>query len=153
MNDQALAYLAITRLQHAYADVCTRRAWQEAASIITPDARLSWDIGSGEPIAVVGVAAFSEFGARATKGFSFYQYIPLNSVATVASDGTARGRAYALEVAEVRDSGDWVSIYGLYHDDYALLDGAWRFARRHYQTIGRRTNERMESFPIEDGPL
>jgi hypothetical protein len=150
MHDDAAAYLAIMRLHAAYADVATRRAWPEIASLAIPDARFSFDIRSGRVIEVIGAAALGEFGARSTARFSFYQYVPLNSVVTIGSTGTARGRSYSLEVGEERDTREWVNFYGLYHDDYVLSDGNWRFARRQYQTLARRTGDRLESFPPKD---
>ncbi len=38
MDADALDYLAITRLQAAYADVVTRRAWRELERLFLPDA-------------------------------------------------------------------------------------------------------------------
>jgi SnoaL-like domain len=149
MNDDAIAYLAIMRLQSAYADISTRRAWSEFAALATPDARFSFDTRSGNVIEVVGAVAFGEFGAKMIDRFSFYEYMPLNFVVTIATDGTARGRSYALEVGEDRDTGDWIGFYGFYHDDYALFDGTWRFARRQYQTLARRTGDRLEAFPLQ----
>jgi hypothetical protein len=153
MQDEALAYLAIMRLQRAYADIATRRAWPEIAALATPEARFSFDTRSGQVIEVVGAVAFGEFGAKTTDRFSFYEYVPLNAVVKIGSDGTALGRAYSLEVGEDRGSGEWIDFYGLYHDDYVLSGGAWRFARRQYQTLGRRTGGRLESFPLRDRPL
>ena len=151
MNDDALAYLEILRLQRAYADIATRRAWPEIAALAVPDARFSFDTRSGRVIEV-SAEALGEFGGRATAQFSFYEYIPLNFVVTIEATGTARGRAYALEVGEVRDTGEWINFYGFYHDDYLRLDGSWRFARRQYQTLARRTGERLEWFPLQDRP-
>jgi len=153
MDDDALTYLAILRLQHAYADIATRRAWSEIASLATPDARFSFDTRSGRVIEV-GATALGEFGAKSVGRFSFYQYVPLNAVVTTTDAQTARGRAYSLEVGEERESGQWFHYYGLYHDDYARQDGAWRFARRQFQTLARRTTEgRLEAFPLQDLPL
>jgi hypothetical protein len=150
MNDDALAYLAITRLQRAYADMATRRAWEELASLATPDARFTFDTRSGKVFEVEGAAALGEFGARMTEHFTFYAYIPLNFAVAIGTDGTARGRSYSLEVAEDRDTGDWIEFYGVYRDEYALFEGTWRFARRHYRTFGRRTAGRLDAFPLED---
>jgi hypothetical protein len=152
VDDDALAYLAIVRLQRAYADVATRRAWSEMAPLAAPDARFSFDTRSGRVIEVIGAAALGAFGARSTERFSFYEYIPLNTVVAIDA-GTARGRSYSLEVGEVRDTGEWLNYYGFYHDDYALFEGTWRFARRQYQTLGRRTGDRLESFPLQDRGL
>jgi SnoaL-like domain len=153
MNDDVLAYVAILRLQHAYGDISTRHAWAEFPPLAVPDARFSFDIRSGDVIEVAGAQAFSEFGAKMTERFSFYEYVPLNCVVTTGADGTARGRAYSLEICEDRDTGDWINFFGLYHDDYARFEGAWRFTRRQYQTLGRRTGDRLEAFPLQDRPL
>jgi hypothetical protein len=150
MNDEALAYIEIMRLQRAYADIATRRAWPEIAAVATPDARFSFDTRSGQVFEVIGARAFGEFGAKMTGRFSFYEYVPLNFVVTIGA-GTARGRSYALEVSEDRDTREWINFYGFYHDEYAIFDGAWRFSRRQYQTIGRRTGERLEAYPLPEG--
>jgi len=152
MNDHTLIDLAVMRLQRAYADIATRRAWPEIASLATPDARFSFDTRSGGVVEVVGAEAFGEFGARMTAHFSFYEYIPLNTVVTIGTTATARGRSYSLEVCEDRDTRAWINVYGFYQDDYVLFDGTWRFARRHYQTLGRRTGDRLEAFPLQDPP-
>jgi SnoaL-like protein len=153
MSDDALTYLALMRLQRAYADIATRRAWPEIASLAIPDARFSFDTRSGRIVEVIGAEAFGEFGARSTDRFSFYEYVPLNTVVAISTTESARGRSYSLELCEDRDTGEWINFYGLYHDDYVLLDGTWRFARRQYQTLGRRTGDRMEAFPLQDRPL
>ena len=71
---------------------------------------------------------------------------------TIGSDDTVRGRSYSLEVAEDRESGEWVEFYGTYQDEYAVHEGTWRFASRHYQTYGRRTEGRLTSFPLDATP-
>jgi SnoaL-like domain len=142
------AYVAISRLQRAYADVATRRAWHEVPLLLMPDAQISFDTHAGAPIVVDGPAAFVEFGAKAVGIFGFYEYIPLNFVATINGDGTARGRSYALEVAQHRESGAWIEFYGAYEDEYATLDGSWRFSKRAYRTYGRRTDGSLQSYPL-----
>jgi hypothetical protein len=141
------------RLQHAYADIATRQAWPEIVSLAIPDARFSFDTRSGRVIEVVGAAAFGEFGGKSIGRFSFYQYVPLNAVVTRSGAGSAVGRAYSLEVGEDRETGEWINFYGLYHDDYVRLDGAWRFARRQYQTLARRVGDRLDAFPLQDRPI
>jgi hypothetical protein len=150
MNDEALLHPTAVRLQHAYADLATRKAWPELAALTTPEAKFSFDLRSGAPLEMVGPAAVGEFGARAVAPFSHYQYIPLNTVVMPVDEGRARGRAYALELAEIRDSGDWLEVYGLYHDDYALVDDGWRFSQRRFQVLARRTGGRLKAFAIED---
>jgi hypothetical protein len=153
MTDEMVAYLAIERLQRSYADISTRHAWDEVPALATPDARFSFDTHTGKTFEVDGPAAFAEFGAKMTDTFSFYEYIPLNFVVDITSDETARGRTYSLEVAEERQSGEWINFYGVYDDRYVIFDGAWRFSRRHYRTYGRRTGGRLEAFPLEDSSI
>jgi hypothetical protein len=152
MDNDAIAYLAIQRLQRAYADIATRQAWSEVPSLATPDARFSFDTHSGPVIEIEGPEEFGAFGAKANARFAFYEYIPLNFVVTIGSDDTARGRSYSLEVAEDRESGEWFEFYGTYRDEYAVFEGTWRFARRHYQTYGRRTGGMLTSFPLDTTP-
>jgi hypothetical protein len=149
MDDDASAYLAIERLQRAYADIATRGAWDEFAAIATPASRFTFDIQAAQPIEIDGPAAFAAFGVRANERFSFYLYIPVNFVVTIGGDGTALGRSYSHEVAEERESGDWVEFYGTYEDEYAVHEGTWRFARRHYRTYGRVTPRGLVHFPLE----
>jgi hypothetical protein len=140
-------YLAITRLHHTYADIVTRRAWDELESIATKDARISYDMHAGDPIELVGGAALANFGRQVTERFSFYQYIPLNTVVEATGEATARGRFYSLEIAQDRSSEELTHFYGLYHDDYAYCDDRWVFASRDYQTLARQRGDQLESFP------
>ena len=152
MADDDLVYLAIARLLGRYADIATRKAWPEFPPLATPDARFTFDTARGV-VEVVGPDAFAEFGAQSLEGFTFYEYIPLNHVVQVDSAEAARGRVYSFEVGEQRDRGAWATFYGLYHDDYVCVDGAWRFASRHYQALARRTNHDLEWFPMRDRAL
>jgi hypothetical protein len=154
VNDDALAYIAITRLQRAYADIATRKAYAEIAALATPDARFSFDTRTGDVIEVVGADAFGRFATRSTDRFRFYEYVPLNTVVKIDAAGTARGRSYSFEICEDRDTRELLTYYGMYHDDYVRVDGNWLFARRQYQTIGRRTGQGlMESYPLNDRGL
>ena len=58
-----------------------------------------------------------------------------------------------VEIGEDRTTGDWANFYGLVHDDYALFEGEWRFARRQYQTLARGRLDRMQAFPLLDRPV
>jgi hypothetical protein len=152
MDDDAIAYLAIQRLQRAYADIATRNAWSEVGSLTTPDARFTFDTHSGTVFEVKGPAEFAAFGSQMNQRFRFYEYVPLNFVVTIGTDGTARGRSYSLEVAEDGETGKWNEFFGVYDDEYAVFEGTWRFARRQYRTYGRRTDGRLEAFPLETTP-
>jgi hypothetical protein len=145
--DDALLYVAITRLHDTYADITTRRAWDELASITTTDARFSYDMHAGDPIELVGGAALADFGRQVTERFSFYQYIPLNTAVEATGEGTARGRFYSLEIARDRSSEELTHFYGLYHDHYVCCDDRWVFASRDYQTLARQRGDQLDSFP------
>jgi SnoaL-like domain len=142
------AYIAIERLQRAYADIATRSAWDEVPHLLTPDAHITFDTRSGAPMEIHGSVQFGEFGAKMQGVFGFYEYIPLNFVVSFETGGTAKGRTYSLEVAEAAKSGEWMEFYGTYDDEYALHEGSWRFSRRHYRTYGRRTSGRLEAYPL-----
>jgi len=149
MNDEDRLHATAVRLQHAYADLATRKAWSELAALTTPDAKFSFDLRHGAPLEMVGPEAVGRFGAQAVAGFSYYQYIALNTVVTLTGDATASGRAYALEIAEIRDSKDWLEVYGYYDDEYVRLDDGWRFSQRRFQLLARRTGGRLKAFGID----
>jgi hypothetical protein len=148
--DVVAAELALARLQRAYADVSTRKAWAEFAGLVTPDVHLTFDIGGAEPIEAVGPETFMAFSAQMTDRFSFYEYVPLNFVVEVAPDGSARGRSYSFEIGADVVTGELTTFFGMYHDDYVIFDDTWRFSRRRYQTLARRSgNDAMASFPLK----
>src|SRR5690349_12941994 len=65
MDDARVAetvdYVAIRRLQSAYADVCTRRAWTEFDGLFLPDALVEVDTRVGEPLRFVGPREIGDF--------------------------------------------------------------------------------------------
>jgi SnoaL-like domain len=152
MNEDTEAYIAICRLQRAYADISTRHAWDEMELLATPDAIFSFHTQNGV-FEVTGGAAFAELGPRMSGQFSFHLLIPINFVVAIGDDGRARGRSWLLEVNEERESGKWNEVYGTYHDDYKLDSGRWLFSRREYRPFGRRSAGQLEAFPLEDRPL
>jgi hypothetical protein len=151
MTDETEAYIAISRLVRAYADSGIRRAWAEVPSLAAPGARFSFQTKAG--VVEFEAEAFAERGAQMSGMFSFAAAYPANFVIAMGSDGTARGRAYLLEVAEDRETREWIEVYGVYHDEYVLHEGKWLFSNRDYRTLGRRTAGRLEAFPMEDHPF
>jgi hypothetical protein len=152
VDDDSQAYLAITRLQSRYADIVTRRAWDEMGEIATGDARFTFDLRIGEPLVFIGPVALATFGAGATAGFSFYEYLPLNTVVDVTGPTAATGRFYSLEIGVEKASGRWTEFYGLYHDDYVVDGGRWRFAARAFQTVSVRSGTEVDSYPFTERP-
>jgi hypothetical protein len=149
VDDDALAYLAITRLQATYADVVSRRAWPELEPLFLPDAPIHVDTVSRPVIELVGAAALGEFVGGAIAHFEFFEFVPLNTVVHVGGGGTARGRLYMVELRQEAGTGEWSNAFGVYHDDYALVDGRWCFAERSYQSLARKVGvTAAEVFPF-----
>jgi hypothetical protein len=130
-------YVAVTRLQRTYGDVCTRRAWAELPALCTPDSVFTFRFGGGAPAELSGAAGLQQFGAGAVERFSFYQYIVLNTVVSIAGN-RADARLGVLEIGVDRESGEWLEFYGHYDDVCTQVDGTWRFARRDYRLTARR---------------
>ena len=152
--DEAIAYLAITRLQAAYADVVTRRAWPELEEIFLPDTAVHVDTVTADVIELVGPKNFGDFVAGSIDRFEFFEFVILNTVIDVASATSATGRMYMVELRQDRASGGWSNAFGVYHDTYVCDDGRWRFAERSYQSLAR--TGRYEIFPFPSkfaGPL
>lgn len=143
------AYLAITRLQAAYADVVTRRAWPELELLFVPDAPIVVDTMGPPPVELAGAKALGEFVGAAIERFEFFEFVILNTVVEVEPGGSASGRLYMVELRQEQATGEWSNAFGLYRDHYALVDGRWRFAERRYQSLARRFgSERATVFPI-----
>jgi hypothetical protein len=138
VNDDPASHLGITALHAAYADIASRRAWDELRTVVLPDARLTFDLGTGEPIEIVGPDALAAFGRRATAAFAFYLYQPLNTALVTSGPTNATGRFYALEIGVDRESGEWHEIYGGYDDEYRNVDGGWVFAQRAFRVLAQR---------------
>jgi hypothetical protein len=147
-EQDALAYLAITRLQNAYADVITRRAWPELAALFTPDAPVHVDMVTLDPIELVGPEQIGEFIGTAVSRFDFFELVILSAVVDVQSETEAVGRFYMQELRQDAASGGWTDAYGVYHDRYAHDGERWRFAERSYQTLAR--TSRFETFPFPE---
>ena len=148
MNDEAIAYVAIDRLLRRYADLSTRGTYHELASLATPDAVFIFDTFSGQRFEVEGAQDFIDFSTKRAGGFSFFEYVTLNFVVDFGGEGTARGRVYNLELAYDAETDEFTNFYGQYDDEYVQLDGRWCFARRHYRTVARRTNDRLDLSPV-----
>ena len=149
MHDDTAAYIAITRLQAAYADVVSRRAWAELEPLFLPDAPVHVDTVTNPVIELVGAQALGEFIDGAVERFDVFQFVPLNTVVHVAPDDTAKGRLYMVELRQDAESGEWSNAFGVYHDDYVAVDGRWCFAERSYQSLVRRFGtDRATVFPF-----
>jgi hypothetical protein len=133
---EALDHLAITRLQAAYGDAVTRRAWAELIPLFTPTCPIHLDLRDGTVLEQVGPAAIGAFIERSIERFEFFEFALLNAVVDVRGD-EATGRLYMWELRQDAERHRWSNAYGLYRDRYARVDGRWLFAERHYSSLAR----------------
>jgi hypothetical protein len=141
------ALLAVQRLQAAYGDAVTRRAWADVVDLFEPEAAVHIDTRTREPFTLEGAAAVAAFIERSLEGFAFFEFTILNAVAEVDGDA-ATGRVYICELRHDH-AGEWTQAYGLYRDRYVRRAGDWRIAGRHYTSLAR-TGPRIESFALPD---
>lgn len=151
--DETADYVAVRRLQDAYADIVTRRAWPELAEIFLPDAVVEVDTRTGEPMRFEGPQALGGFISSAIERFEFFEFVILNAIVRLAPDGdpdAAAARVYMCEVRSDRATGRWLNAFGVYHDRYRRVDGRWWFAHRRYHSLGRDAEDggRVEVFPF-----
>ena len=139
------AIVAIARLQAAYGDAVTRRAWGEVRTLFEPEATVEIDTRTRPVFTLVGPDAIAEFIETSLEGFAFFEFAILNAVAEVDGDA-GTGRVYICELRH-DVAGSWTQAYGLYQDRYARREGEWRIAGRRYQSLAR-TGPRIETFDL-----
>ena len=133
---QAVDEWSIQRLQAAYGDAVTRRAWDELTPMFRDDCPIRLDLRTGTVRDLVGPEAIARFIAESIERFEFFEFALLNSVVQVEGDA-ARGRLYMWELRQDAATGRWSNAYGLYRDRYERVDGRWVFARRDYSSLAR----------------
>lgn len=133
----ALDYLDIRRLQNRYADIVTRREWDELHEIMRPTCTLELDLGD-ESKTFDGPRAIGDFIGTSLEQFSFFEFVILNTVIDVdVAAGTAGGRMYMQELRQNVSDGRRTNAYGVYHDRFERHDGTWWLARRRYASFSR----------------
>ena len=143
--DDTRALVALQRLQAAYGDAVTRRAWDEVATLFEPDAVVQIDTRTREPFDIEGPGALVEFIERSLEQFTFFEFAIVNAVAEVDGDD-GRGRVYICEL-RCDPAGEWSQAYGLYQDRYRRTGDDWRIAGRRYSSLAR-TGSRIEAFEL-----
>ena len=134
---EALDYLDIRRLQNRYADIVTRRTWDELHEIMRPGCTLELDLGD-ETKVFDGPQAIGDFIGDSLTQFSFFEFVILNTVIEVdVAGGVAGGRMYMQELRQNVSDGWRTNAYGVYHDRFERHDGTWWLARRRYASFSR----------------
>ncbi len=148
---EAIDYLGVRRLQDAYADVVTRRAWSELHELFRPDADVVLDTRAGELRTLVGPAAVGEFIGEAIARFEYFQFVVLGTRVMLehGDPDRAAARLYMCELRQEAASGRHSVAYGVYHDDYVRVDGRWWIAHRLYHSLAR-TAPDLAVFPFPD---
>jgi hypothetical protein len=149
-EQETLDYVAVCRLQAAYADAVSRRAWSELDALFLPDAQIQVDTVTSAPIELVGAAGIGGFIAGAIERFEFFELVILNVHVIEADGNTARSRSFTCELRQEQASGHWTNAFGVYHDELSRGECDWRYARRRYQSLAR--TGRAEVFPFPQTP-
>ena len=148
-DDGTRSVLAIQRLQAAYGDAVTRRAWAEVAALFEPDAVVHIDTRTRPPFDVDGPEALVTFIERSLEAFAFFDFAIMNSVVDLGEAGTATGRVYICELRSDHDAAR-TEAYGLYEDRYRRREGKWRIAGRRYSSLAR-FGPSVEAFGLPAG--
>lgn len=135
---EAVAYVELQRLESRYADVVTRRAWNELADLVRGDCPIVVDVRRTK-FEFTGPTAYGEFIDGAIQRFSMFEFVLLNTVMQIdAGRGVAAARVYMQEIRQNVSDGRRTDAYGVYHDRLERDgDGRWWFARRHYRSFAR----------------
>ena len=141
---EAVAYVELQRLESLYADVVTRRAWDELADIVRDDCPIVVDVRHTK-FEFTGPTTYGEFIDGAIQRFSVFEFVLLNTVFRIdAQRGVAAARVYMQEIRQNVSDGRRTDAYGVYHDRLERSDdGRWWFARRHYRSFARTAEPRV----------
>jgi hypothetical protein len=149
---ETVDHIAIRRLQDAYADIVTRRAWAELADIFLPGTRVVVDTRAGEPVTLEGPGNVGAWIGRAIERFDHYQFVILGTRVFLRHGGdgdAATARMYMCEIRHDKDNGRRTIAYGVYHDRFRRVDGRWWFADRRYHSLAR-TGPDLNVFPFPE---
>jgi hypothetical protein len=150
-------YVAICRLQAAYADVVTRRAWPELAELFLPDALVEVDTRGDDVLRFTGPGELGSFISTALERFEFFEFVILNTRLELAVGGDALradGRMYMCELRSDVGTGRSNNAFGVYHDRYQLHDDRWWFAHRRYHSLGRTGETRdLDTFELKEAEV
>jgi hypothetical protein len=147
---ETVDYLAIRRLQSAYADILDRRAFGEMHEIFLPSIVADYDGGNGQRFHLEGPDGVARFIAAAIEPLDFFEFVVLNARVWLSVDGDSDHAAARVFISELRQhgaTGRWHNSYGVYHDHYRRVDGQWWYERRRYHSLAR-TARAVEVFPF-----
>ena len=141
----AVDYIAIRRLQSAYADTVNRRAWDEVRALFLPGAEIVVDRQGDEPLRY-DATAFVGFIAKFVAPMDFFQFVMLNTIIDIQGD-EASARIYICEIRHDAHAGQTMG-YALCRDSYRKIDGEWWLAGRHNRVMARSQTTSCNVFPM-----
>ncbi len=153
---ETIDYVAITRLQNAYADAVTRRAWAEFGDMFLAGAPVRVDTVTNAVLSFTGPQEIGDFIGAAVERFEFFEFVPLSTRVALRVGGDAdraTARLYICELRQDSASGRATQAFGLYQDDYRRMEGKWWFAERAYQSLARSGRAEVFPFPVEAFPV
>lgn len=135
---QAIAWVAIRRVQERYADVVTRRAWDELSSLMHPEVTIRLDLAD-RSMSFEGPEEIATFISKQLDHFDFFEFVILNSVMEIRPDARrAASRTYIQEIRQRIITGERSEVFGVYHDVLERADeGGWLITERHYRSFAR----------------
>lgn len=148
-TDDTADYIAIRRLQNAYADVVTRRAWPELDALFEPDCPVELDLRDRGMRTLTGPGEIGAFIGQSIEVFEFFRFEIVNTTIEIGLDGDedlAGARMYMCELRRGADDGEWTQMHGLYVDRMRRGSDGWRFAHRRYHSVGREAGEDSQVF-------
>jgi hypothetical protein len=147
-QDQMADFLAIQRLQASYADIVTRRAWEELKQIFLADVTLQLDKRDGTPLVIQTPEAIGDFIRTSIEQFDFFEFVILNSVVDLGSPDPRRAtaRMYIAELRHSRDNGGRTNAFGLYRDKFVKHGDEWWFEARSYRSAARTSARELDVF-------
>lgn len=136
--EDAVDHIEIRRLQDAYADIVSRRQWDDLTGVFRPDTVLDLDLGD-RSLQFTGPHEIGGFIATSLEQFEFFQFNILGTRTHLRSGGDPDCAASRMYMTELRQtpSGHWSQVYGVYHDRFSRVDGNWWFAHRTYNSLAR----------------
>lgn len=122
------AHIGIRQLIARYSDAVWRQDMDSFADCWSPQGE--WRMVGAAMVGHEAIVA----GARASMADFATAWQTTHNIVIEPAGATARGRLYVEEYITAKD-GSALFSRGIYHDDYVLEGGEWRFARRHYDLV------------------
>lgn len=132
--------VAIRALIAAYADAVNTRIWSEFETLFVPEAPVLLDLGNRPAMTFTAPAGIGGFIATALEQYPFFEFVALNVRVRLREDGDPDRAFVRTWMCELRQDHEGVPsrAFGVYQDDVVRTGArAWRFAARHYRSLGR----------------